>query len=127
MAFLVGNMFRRLVVTVSKWDTWASSARFKSCGLAWMGDAILSNNDSTVLQCRRDMMGEVRVDSRNHPNLVNRHSADASKEIDCALKAARKQSGSGQEQVPYAGGAEVKGRRRRPGPFENLQVEQVQK
>jgi len=69
-------------------------------------------------------MREIAIDSRDDIH-IRRDSRNSAKKVDGAFKGAREETGTGQEEVAYAGGLEVE-YRGGTGPFYDLQVDGVE-
>ena len=89
-----------------------------------MRNRVLARDDRAVLQPRRYVVAEVRIDGRHDLHVV-RHGADAGQQVDGALETAREETGAGQEQVADASGLEVEGGGW-PGPLDDLEVDVVE-
>lgn len=88
-----------------------------------MTDGVLACDDCTILQARRDVMGEIRDNGWQHggPRLVD--FADGCKEIDGCFEAAGKQTSAGEEEVADGSGLEVESRARGTCSFQDFELE----
>ena len=74
-----------------------------------MGDTVLTDNDNSIGQPRRNVMAEVGVDGRNDTNDVVFNATNAAEKVDCTFEAAAKEPGTGEEEVANGSRSEIKG------------------
>ena len=98
----------------------------ESCGLRWVRDVVLSHDDRPIDQPGRDVVTEIGVDGWNDTNYVVLDAAYAAEQVNCTLETAAKQSGSGEKEVAYGSGGEVKGGCWGTGTLEDLQIHDVE-
>ncbi len=72
-----------------------------------MRNAVLTGDDGSILKTGGDVMAEIAVDSWDYVYVVG-NAGDGSEEVDGGLKTTHEESGTGQEEVSYGCGLEVK-------------------